>query len=105
MGRKRKHPSYLPETLQVSKKEYQVLPRSKSWFYKNKAFGTCCFEEKEIKVAITEDKLENLSTLAHEFAHAYINEYNIKANKKWTEENLVLLFENIFIKFYTQLDK
>ena len=102
---KNKAPKYLPSSLEVSKTVYKVTPRSKSWIYRNKAFGMCSFDPKEIEVAITDDKKENIATLAHEFAHAYLNEYNIKVNKKWTEENLVQLVENIFIDLYTQLPK
>ena len=104
MARKKRHPTYLPRSLKVRKKEYTVEPRSESWMNKNKAYGMAFFGDHTLKIGITSAKLENISTLAHEFGHAYINEYRIKASTERTEEDLVKLFEKMFIVLYTQLD-
>lgn len=101
--KRQRKPSYIPKKLEVNGKEYKVTPRSVSWLYKNKAFGMCDPTSRHIEVAITKDTEENKGTLAHEFAHAYIKELEIKINKKWTEESMVKLFENIFTDLFNQL--
>jgi hypothetical protein len=100
---KKKHPRYLPKELKVKEVSYKIQPRSMSWSNKNKALGQCDYINRSLEVAITPDEEENLSTLAHEYAHAYIYRYRIKAKKKWTEEQLVRWFEKVFTKLHKQL--
>jgi hypothetical protein len=84
----------IPKRIKIGYSNFKIIPRSKHWGIRNKAYGMCEPEDAKIQYNNNLKKDELVNTILHEVIHGIVYMYDIPFKNMKDEESVVRKLAN-----------